>query len=211
MKRRKLRSYVVPSFITAVIIAVFFTSAIITNNKNNDLTSLSNINYVTDSIIENNLPVINTTLKMIYPYTDQTVTIGKYYYDYTGSEEQQQKSIIFHDNTYMQNSGIDFVGENVFDVLAVLKGVVNDVKEDETLGNIIEIKHDNDIICIYQSLSEVNVKKGDTVNQGQIIGKSGTNELDKEIGNHLHFELYTNGQVVDPLIYLDKELNKTQE
>ena len=42
-------------------------------------------------------------------------------------------------------------------------------------------------------------------------GKSGSNELDKEIGNHLHLELYVNGQVVDPMLYLDKELSKPKE
>ena len=36
-------------------------------------------------------------------------------------------------------------------------------------------------------------------------------ELDKEIGNHLHLELYVNGQVVDPMLYLDKELSKPKE
>ena len=113
----------------------------------------------------------------------------------------------------MQNSGIDFVSENEFDVISVLDGTVTDVKEDETLGKIVEVKHDNNYVSIYQSLKEVSVKKGDTVTQGQVLGKSGTNELDKEIGNHLHFEFYVNGQVVDPTLYLDKELqnDKTKE
>ena len=106
----------------------------------------------------------------------------------------------------MQNSGTDFVGEKVFDVVAVLDGSVTDVKEDETLGKVVEIKHENGYISIYQSLSEVSVKKGDMVTQGQVIGKSGTNELDKDMGNHLHFELYVNGTVVNPTLYLNKEL-----
>ena len=110
----------------------------------------------------------------------------------------------------MQNSGTDFVSENVFDVVAVLDGSVTDVKEDDTLGKVVEIKHDNGYISIYQSLSEVSVKKGDMITQGQVIGKSGTNELDKDMGNHLHFELYVNGQVVDPALYLNKELETSE-
>ena len=74
------------------------------------------------------------------------------------------------------------------------------------LGKTIEIKHDNGIISSYQSLSEVNVKKDDYINQGQVIGKSGTNELDKEIGNHLHLEIYENGNSVNPENYLNKEI-----
>ena len=45
-----------------------------------------------------------------------------------------------------------------------------------------------------------------SVKQGQVIGKSGTNSIDKELGNHLHFELYSNSQVVNPEDYFDKEI-----
>ena len=55
-------------------------------------------------------------------------------------------------------------------------------------------------------MSEVKVKKGDSVTQGQVLGISGTNKLDKELGNHLHFEFYAEGQIVNPNTYLDKEL-----
>lgn len=111
----------------------------------------------------------------------------------------------------MQNSGIDFVYENKFDVISVLDGTVTNVKEDEVLGKIVEVNHGNDFVSIYQSLSEVKVKKGDTVTQGQILGISGTNELDKELGNHLHFEFYAGGQIVNPSLYLDKELQTQKE
>lgn len=212
MKRRKLKPFVVPSLIMIGIVAVTLTAGLVgtsLNKKGNK----ENIDYVSNIILDNDVAVINTTTKVINPYTDQSVTIGKYFYDYKGTKENQEKSIVYHDNTYMQNSGIDFVSENEFDVISVLDGTVTDVKEDETLGKIVEVKHDNNYVSIYQSLKEVSVKKGDTVTQGQVLGKSGTNELDKEIGNHLHFEFYVNGQVVDPTLYLDKELqnDKTKE
>lgn len=213
MKRKKLKPFVVPSLVMIGIIGIIFGTSIIGSNLNNKNKESESIDYVSNIILENDLAVINTTVKIINPYTNQSVTIGKYFYDYKGESSNQEKSIIFHDDTYMQNSGVDFVSENTFDVVSILDGTVTDVKEDDTLGKIVEIKHDNDYISIYQSLSEVSVKKGDTVTQGQILGKSGTNELDKEIGNHLHFELYVNGQVVDPTLYLNKELqnNKTKE
>ena len=69
-----------------------------------------------------------------------------------------------------------------------------------------EVQHDNKFVSSYQSLGEVSVKKNDTVKQGQVIGKSGTNSIDKELGNHLHFELYLNSQVVNPEDYFDKEI-----
>lgn len=209
MKRKKLKSFVIPSTIAILIIGITFTTAIVNKNKENKKSS--NHTFVSNVILENDIAVINTETKVINPYTDQSVTIGKYFYDYKAESTQQEKSIVYHDNTYIQNSGVDFISENVFEVVSVLEGTVSDVKEDENLGKIVEIKHEKDCITIYQSLSEVTVKKGDKVNQGQVIGKSGTNELDKEMGNHLHFEFYTNGQVVDPTLYLGKELTKTEE
>ena len=207
MRKRKLKKFVLPSLFTMALVAVVFATSIINSGLKENPES-DNLTYVSSTILGNEIAVINTTTKVINPYTDQSVKVGKKYYDYKGEAKEQENSIIYHEDTYMQNSGVDFVAENTFDVVSVLEGTVTDVKEDETLGKIIEIKHDNDYVSIYQSLSEVLVKKGDTVTQGQVIGKSGTNELDKEMGNHLHFEFYTNGQVVDPSLYLDKELKK---
>lgn len=164
--------------------------------------------HVSDEIIVETLPVVNETKSLINPYTDPSVTVGKNYYDYQGEEETQKKSIIVHDNTYMQNTGIDYISQNTFEVVSILEGTVITVKDDETLGKTIEIKHDNNLISTYQSLSEITVKKGDIVTQGQVIGKSGANELDKDLGNHLHFEIYDNGQSVNPNNYLNKEVTE---
>ena len=210
MKRRKLKPYVLPTLIILAITSIIFGTAMMSNNLQKATKEEEPTSYVTNTILQEEEPVINQTKTMINPYTDTTVTIGKGYYDYKADAETQEKSIIYHDNTYMQNSGTDFTSENVFDVVAVLDGSITDVKEDETLGKVVEIKHDNGYVSIYQSLSEVTVKKGDVITQGQVIGKSGTNELDKDMGNHLHFELYVNGQVVDPTLYLNKEV-KTSE
>ena len=212
MRRRKLKPYVLPTLMILAITSVIFGTAMLSNSlrKSNNDDYDTPISYVTSTILDEEQAVINETSTMINPYTDTTVTIGKNYYDYKADAETQEKSIVYHDNTYLQNSGTDFVSENVFDVVAVLDGNVTDVKEDETLGKVVEKKHENGYISIYQSLSEVSVKKGDIVTQGQVIGKSGTNELDKDIGNHLHFELYVNGQVVDPTLYLNKEIETSE-
>ena len=150
-------------------------------------------------------------LKIIKPYTDENVQTLKYFYDYMGEAETQEKSILYHENTYIQNSGMDFGLENTFEVVAILDGTVVDVREDELLGTVVEIKHDNDFISSYQSLSEVSVKKNDTIKQGQIIGKSGTNTIDQDLGNHLHFELYKSGSIVDPNKYFNQVISDKEE
>ena len=171
------------------------------------------IEYVNSSIIDDkeDREVIKEDVKMVKPYTNEEVQTLKYFYDYQAEAETQEKSILYHENTYIQNSGMDFGLTDTFDVVSVLDGTVVDVREDELLGTVVEIKHDNDFISSYQSLSEVSVKKNDTVKQGQVIGKSGTNTIDQDLGNHLHFELYKSGEVVDPSKYFDQVISDTAE
>lgn len=202
MKKLKLKSYVIPTFMI-VLGFVSILTAILSTKPTNSLEE-DNTKYVSDTIVSEEQAVINEEKRIIYPYTDQTVKIGKNYYDYKGESKDQENSIIFHENTYIQNTGIDFIGDNEFDVISVLEGTVTNVKEDKSLGKIVEINHNNEYVSIYQSINNVKVSKGDNIAQGQLIGTSGTNELDKNLGNHLHFELYANGQIVNPLNYFDK-------
>ena len=166
-------------------------------------------NYVNDVIIEDKIPVVSTRDLISRPYLVE-VEVARKYYDKDASEEDQKNSLIYYNNTYIPNSGVDYKSDEVFDVVSILDGKVTKVEENNLLGKIIEITHENNLISVYQSLSEVMVAEGDNVIQGQVIGKSGTNELDKDIGNHLHFELYVNGQVVDPTLYLNKELETSE-
>ena len=198
MKRLKLKAYVIPSLLLVLAVLLLLNSVSKTPIE-------ENYTYVSNSILEESIPVMNEKIMIINPYLDQGVTIGKEYYDYKGESSHQEKSIVYYDGTYMQNSGVDFISNNVFEVVSILPGTVTDVKEDELLGKIVEVKHDK-YVALYQSLSEVSVKKGDSIFQGQPIGKSGTNELDKVIGNHLHFELSYDGNIVNPLDHLNKEL-----
>lgn len=163
--------------------------------------------YVDDVIIENEVPVINTRNIITRPYLVD-VTIARYFYDYQATEEEQQKSLIYYENTYIPNSGVDYKSEEIFDVVSVLDGKVTKVEENNLLGKIIEVTHDNNLISVYQSLSETLVVEGDNVLQGQIIGKSGESNISKDLGNHLHFELIHNSKNVNPELYYDKQVGE---
>ena len=165
--------------------------------------------YVSQTIFEDDVPVVNTTPTIIRPYTNTNVKIVKDFYDYQADEEKQQNSIIYYESTYLQNSGISYGGvEEVFDVVTILDGKVTSIKEDNTLGKIVEVRHTNDMISVYQSLSEVTVKENDEIKQGTIIGKSGSSNISKELNNHLHFELIIKGQIVNPENYYDKKVDE---
>ena len=156
-----------------------------------------------------NLPVVGgvSSTPLGRPYSDANVTIAQYYYDYRSSSEEQQKSIIYYEDTYLQSTGISYsLGGEEFDAIAVLDGEVIDVKEDSLLGNSVTIKHSSNITTIYQSIADIKVKKGDTVQKGMIIGKSGESNINKDLGNHLYFELIVDNISVNPEEYYDKTL-----
>ncbi len=74
-------------------------------------------------------------------------------------------------------------------------------------GNYVIIQHDNDTYTLYGHLAQnsITVKAGDTVSQGQVIGKLG--HSGSSTGPHLHFEMRAGGNSsanrVDPLKYVD--------
>ena len=163
--------------------------------------------YVSKIILPDTIPVVSTSEELIgLPYSNESVKQVRNFYDYTKDSEDQKNSLIFYDNTYIQNSGLDYSGNEPFDAVSILDGTVTSVKEDQMLGNIVEVKHSNELISVYQSLSEVKVKKDQKITKGEVIGTSGTNNISSSLDNHLHFELYYKGQVVNTNDYYNKAL-----
>lgn len=211
--KRKLKSFVVPSiYVLSIVLFVFslyFIQDVLSDTLLKDKSLFEKQTELVDKeIIEQNnyLPVVSNSEIIIKPFTVDSVKVVRGYYDYTTDSAQQESSIIYYENTYMQNSGIDYSSETEFDVVSILEGTVIDVKSDNVLGNIVEIRHTNELISVYQSLSEVTVKVDDKVVKGQIIGKSGESNINRNTSNNLHFELYYKGQIVNPEEYYDKNL-----
>ena len=163
--------------------------------------------YVSELYESEDVPVVGTSSIIIRPYNDGNVKVVQGFYDYKGTEEEQENSIINYEQTYLQNSGTCYGGVENFDVVSVLDGTVTSVKEDNLLGTVVEIKNSDKVTTIYQSLTDVSVKENDAVAQGQVIGKSGTSNINKDLGNHLEFELKVNGSFVNPEEYYDKDIN----
>ena len=163
-----------------------------------------NIDNTSGESYSENVPTINDDPRISRPYTNGAVKIVKNFYDYQADNNSQEGSIIYYGNTYMQNSGVDYGMDSEFEVVSILDGTVTEVNDDEIMGKTVKVKHSNDLISVYQSMGNVDVKVNDVVSQGSILGKSGTSNVSSDLGNHLHFELYYQGSVVNPENYYDK-------
>lgn len=217
MRKRKLKPFVVPVLYVASIAMLLTSVYCIERLIRNNVFQGEDIQNVDDVIMDDekedytsDVPVVNTEPTIIRPYTNGGVKIVKNYYDYQADSESQEGSIIYYGNTYMQNSGIDYGMDSEFEVVSILDGTVTEVVDDEIMGKTVKIKHSNDLISVYQSMGSIDVKVNDTVTQGSIIGKSGEANVSTDLGNHLHFELYYQGSVVNPENYYDKLLGELE-
>lgn len=204
---KKIEKYVLPSIYVIAIMLILTGSVLIGRNlKIKKVVEEPTITYVSSIVVSSDYPVISVDTRIKRPYNDSDITIGRSFYDSSAKEEEQVNSIIFYNGVYSPNKGIDYEKKDKFDVITILSGTVTKVTKDDILGNVIEIKHGNNLTSVYQGLSEVNVNENDIVTQGQMIGASGTNKLNTN--NHLHFELYHLDEAVNPESYYDKALNE---
>ena len=166
-----------------------------------------NYTYVSYEVLTDNVvPVTKEEQKsVVRPYDDDKVKVGKTFYDYQ-NKETQEKSIIYYENTYIQNSGVDYTNDSVFKVNAIKDGKILSVTKDDITGTTIKIKHNDNLISVYQSVKDVLVKEDEEVKQGQTIASSSTNAISQDLGNHLHFELYSNNKLIDPEKYFSENI-----
>ena len=101
------------------------------------------------------------------------------------------------------HSGVDLAADYGTNVLAVADGTVLDCSYDAAYGYILTLEHENGVQTQYAHLSEFLVEPGDTVQQGQIIAKTGGSGW--ATGPHLHLGVLIDGEAVDPLEALKSE------
>ncbi len=105
------------------------------------------------------------------------------------------------------HKGIDITSDENAEVFAAEEGEVSAVYSDPLLGKTVEITHDGGIVTRYSNLaSSVNVKEGDTVESGALIGTIGDSSISELAEEpHLHFEMLVNGVSVNPLDYFTED------
>ncbi len=106
----------------------------------------------------------------------------------------------------MPNTGIDYSNKDRFDVFTIYDGTVIDVNEEELLGKTVKIKHNDELISVYQGIDNIEVKVGDIVFTGQKIATSGKSKINADLGESMHFEVYKSGDYINPELVVNKKI-----
>ncbi len=102
--------------------------------------------------------------------------------------------------TLREHTGFDILSPVGTEVLAAASGTVTSISRQNTAwGRRIEITHSGGIVTTYSHLQEIMVKKGQQVQQSEIIGRVGNSGT--SFAPHLHYEVIVNGNYVDPINY----------
>lgn len=208
---KRIQNYVIPLFSIFLIGVIFYSGYKIWEIlyvSDDAETPTHYVNKIEDDYV---IPTVAESKTIIKPYTSDEVTVSIPYYKTDGSDEEQQSALIYYENIYMQNTGIMYSSANAFDVFAVLDGTVKEVKEDAIMGKIVEIEHSKNLTTIYQSLTDIKVNKGETIKQGELIGTSAQNSIVKDNQYALHFEVYKNGELMNPEEFYNLSLDTLNE
>ncbi len=100
-------------------------------------------------------------------------------------------------HTQRAHTGVDYAAPTGTPVMSVADGVVSESSYQGAYGNMVVIQHNANQSTVYAHLSRMNVRKGQTIKQGETVGAVGSTGL--STGPHLHFEFRINGRHVDPL------------
>ncbi|MBN1467038.1 peptidoglycan DD-metalloendopeptidase family protein, partial [candidate division KSB1 bacterium] len=101
--------------------------------------------------------------------------------------------------------GVDLAAKAGTPVYAAAAGVITAavtvVEQDNRMGKYVEVQHDNGYMTRYTQLRDITVQAGKTVKSGEKIGEVGSTGV--STGPHLHFELWKEGEHVNPADYID--------
>lgn len=108
----------------------------------------------------------------------------------------------FNEQERNPHNGLDIAAVEGTPVKATASGTVIDAGDFFFSGNMIYLDHGQGIISLYAHLSRIDVKPGDTIQKGDIIGAVG--QTGRVTGPHLHFAVFANKTLIDPIYLLPK-------
>src|SRR5262245_23361429 len=104
------------------------------------------------------------------------------------------------------HQGLDISTEKGQPVYATANGVIDSAAYTGEYGNLISVRHDFGLSTRYGHLSRFNVKPGQRVSRGDIIGYVGS--TGRSTGSHLHYEILASGRLINPLQLLTQPVRR---
>ncbi|MBI1309087.1 MAG: peptidoglycan DD-metalloendopeptidase family protein [Proteobacteria bacterium] len=96
--------------------------------------------------------------------------------------------------------GHDLAAPRGTEVRAPAAGVVRLARMTFLTGNLLMLDHGAGVTSVYAHLAKMNVKVGDKVVAGQVIGRVGT--TGRSTGPHLHWGMYWQNHPIDPILWV---------
>ncbi|HET8837376.1 MAG TPA: M23 family metallopeptidase [Flavobacteriaceae bacterium] len=106
------------------------------------------------------------------------------------------------------HTGMDFSAPRGTPVYATGDAVVQKASRGGGFGNLIILEHGFGYETYYAHLSKFNVRRGEHVERGEIIGYVGTSGL--STAPHLHYEVHKDGKVVNPINFYHGDLTSEE-
>lgn len=103
------------------------------------------------------------------------------------------------------HAGMDFTAPTGTDIYATGNGIIQSAGWKQGYGNAVEINHGFGYLTLYAHMHKINVKPGQKVKRGEVIGLVGN--TGKSTGPHLHYEVHFKGQVMNPANYYFLDLS----
>lgn len=148
-------------------------------------------------ILDENI-LVNPTETVVYKGTKSPVALGLKFL------QHPTRGGVITSNFGMRamgnHRGIDIGVPTGTPIGVACDGVVKYVGYDSIYGNMVIVKHSNDIETAYAHVSKIIVKVGQNVKKGETIAQSGN--TGRSTGPHLHFELRVNGEAINPNKYI---------
>lgn len=110
--------------------------------------------------------------------------------------------------TERMHAGMDFSAEKGTEIYATGNGTVVEVKRGSGFGKHVVIEHGYGYKTVYAHMSDYNVRKGQKVKRGEVIGYIGSTGI--STAPHLHYEVHKNGRPVNPANYYFNDLSPEQ-